>query len=86
MFDNNFEEKSKLEKHKFQIYRDIIRAFDQLNNVADNALIFFNKRQQLQRNLTSKLSIKKKIKHTEDEQKADDMYIIRKELVIAAYL
>lgn len=32
------------------------------------------------------MSIKKKIKHTEDEVKADDMYVIRKELVVAAYL
>lgn len=86
MFDNSNEEKTRLEKHKFYIYRDIIRAFQQLNMVADNALVFFNQRQQLQRHFTSKMSIKKKIKHTEDEVKADDMYVIRKELVVAAYL
>jgi hypothetical protein len=44
VFDQSEEEKSKLLKHKFYIYRDVIRAMKALNNVAEMTSTLFNKR------------------------------------------
>ena len=35
---------------------------------------------------TSMMSLSKKIKSSENEIKSDDLYVIRKEVIIAAYL
>ena len=85
VFDQGEDEKSKLEKHKFFIYRDIIRGIKQLNSISENTSVLFHKRQNLQRLATKKMTITEKIAAQENEMKIDDLYIIRKEYIIAAY-
>ena len=85
VFDQGEDEKSKIQKHKYFVYRDIIRSMKQLNSISENTSFLFHKRQNLQRLVTQQMTISEKIAHQENEMKVDDLYIIRKECIIAAY-
>jgi hypothetical protein len=85
MFDQGEEERSKSEKISFYINRNAIHAMKILKEIGDSSSVVFQKRQNVQRLQTQKMRIEDKIKNQVNEMKDEDIFIVRRELVIAVY-
>ena len=48
--------------------------------------MIIDKKQNLQRRFTNRLSLKQKMKKVELEQSADDVYVVKRDFIMAAYL
>lgn len=60
-------------------------AMKQLKEIGDSSSVVFHKRQNLQRLQTQKMSLAEKIKNQGNELRNEDIFIVRKELIIAVY-
>jgi hypothetical protein len=56
-----------------------------LKEIGDSSSVVFQKRQNVQRLQTQKMRIEDKIKNQVNEMKDEDIFIVRRELVIAVY-
>ena len=86
VYDQNEDEKVKLERHKFYIYRDIYRGMQEINNIAESTSMIIAKKQNLQRKYTNRLSLKQKMRKVEFEQNAEDVFVVKRDFIMAAYL
>ncbi|TNV87722.1 hypothetical protein FGO68_gene8854 [Halteria grandinella] len=85
VFVHGEEERNKNETFTFYVNRNVIRAIKTLKDIGDKSSVVFHKRQNVQRMQTQKMSLREKIKNQQNEMRNEDIFIVRKELIIAVY-